>query len=76
MDAIDAEDTKRVLERVQALPELTRQVVTLRKKYGCNQEDISRRLNITPEQVMDELSKAVRAFADMGEVADDDQQDS
>ena len=53
MDAIDAEETERVMKRVQALPELTRQVVTLRKTYGYSQAEIAEALNITPEQVMD-----------------------
>lgn len=70
MDAIDAEDAARVVERIGALPELTRRVVTLRKTYGLNQEQIARKLGITPEQVMEELARAVQACADLGEIGD------
>jgi RNA polymerase sigma factor (sigma-70 family) len=70
MDAIDAEETARVVKRIQDLPDLTRQVVTLRKTYGYTQDEIAKRLKITPEQVMQEIGKAVRAFADMGEIDD------
>lgn len=71
VDALDAEETERVMKMVEALPDLTRQVVTLRKTYGLSQDEIAKRLNITPQQVEDELVKAINAFADTREFGDD-----
>lgn len=68
LDAIDAEDALRLVERIKALPDLTRRVVTLRKAWGYSQEEIAVTLNITPEQVMGELVKAVQACADMDDI--------
>ena len=68
MDAIDAEETERVMKLVQDLPDLARRVITLRKVYGKSQDEIAAMLKITPDQVMAELSKAVDAFADKGEI--------
>ena len=68
MDAIDAEETERVMKRVQALPDLTRQVVTLRKVYGKSEAEIAAMLKITPDQVLAEIRKAVDAFADKGDI--------
>ena len=70
-DALDAEETDRVMRLVQSLPDITRRVVTLRKRYGYTQEEIAATLGIPPQQVEDELAKAVTAFADMREVGDE-----
>jgi RNA polymerase sigma factor (sigma-70 family) len=70
-DALDAEETERVMKLVEGLPELTRQVITLRKTYGYSQDEIAKRLGITSQQVEDEIVKAVQACADMREFGDE-----
>jgi RNA polymerase sigma factor (sigma-70 family) len=70
-DALDAEETERVMKLVECLPELTRQVITLRKTYGYSQDEIAKRLGITSQQVEDEIVKAVQACADMREFGDE-----
>lgn len=69
-DAIDAEDDARLRKRIQELPTITRQVVTLRKAYGLSQHEIASRLGIDLEQVETHLVAAVTACADFGEIAD------
>lgn len=69
-DAIEAEDVRRICERIQDLPALTRQVVTLSKVYGYSMGEIVARLAIPEAEVIWHITQAVRACADMGEVAD------
>jgi len=70
LDVIDAEAFERLLGRVHKLPDLTRRVVTMRKAYGLNQEQIADRLGISPDDVLEHLTAAVNACADFGEIAD------
>lgn len=69
-DALDAEGYERLRKRVAGLPDITRQVVTLRKVYGLSMEEIASRLDLTPEQVAEHVGAAVIACADFGEIAD------
>jgi RNA polymerase sigma factor (sigma-70 family) len=68
MDALDAEDLERVKQLVGAMPERTRRVVTLRKVYGYSQDEIAHSLHITPQEVDDEIRRALTIMADDSEV--------
>lgn len=69
-DAIEAEDVRRICERIQDLPAITRQVVTLSKVYGYSMGEIVARLAIPEDEVIWHITQAVKACADMGEVVD------
>lgn len=63
-DALQAEDLARVLKAVEQMPERTRQVITLRKVYGFSQHEIAFRLDMTEQEVEDEIKHAVRFMAE------------
>lgn len=64
MDAIDAEDFKRISGYLEKMPTAMRRAATLRKVYGLSQVEIADRLNLPMQEVEHLLAEAVRFCAD------------
>jgi RNA polymerase sigma-70 factor, ECF subfamily len=60
--AVRAEERQMLDTALQALPELDRDIITLRQKYGCAFAEIARRLSLTKEVAQKRWVRAIQAL--------------